>query len=180
MPANHSSEETLIQRAQQGKADAVAELYHLHAGEIFRYCLFRVGDQATAEDLTEEVFLNMVEALPRYVNQGAPFAAWLYRIAHHRVVDYHRRMVHRQTEALPENLMDGASDPEDQAIHQAEIRRLKNALARLDDEQQTVLQLRFVEGYSLEETARLLGKTVGAIKARQHRALRQLAQTLGQ
>ncbi len=139
----------------------------------------RVSDQALAEDLTAEVFLKMLEALPRYVYYGVPFVAWLYRIAHDRVVDYRRRQARRQVEELSEGLVDGRPEPEDQALGQAETSQIRNAMAGLRGEQQTVLQLRFIEGHSLQETARRMGKTTGAVKAMQCRALRQLARKLG-
>lgn len=179
IPADQSSEKALIQQAQQRDAAAVAELYQRHAQQIYRYCLFRVADVAAAEDLTEEVFLNMVEALPRYANQGKPFAAWLYRIAHDRVVDYYRRRVRRPTAELTENLEDAQPGPEAQAIHNAELNRLRSAMSRLSEDDQLVLQLRFVEGCDVEQTARHMGKSIGAAKVLQHRALRRLAQLLG-
>jgi len=178
VPATDPAEPALIRRAQQGEAEALAELYQRHTPAIFRYFFFRVNDQALAEDLTGEVFLHMVEALPRYVERGVPFAAWLFRIAHARLVDHHRRAAHRPTESLSDSQPDRAPSPEDQAHSLAETRRLKKAIAGLTEEQQTVIQLRFVEGYSLEETARVMGKTSGAIKAMQHRALHRLAQQL--
>ena len=178
-PIDHSEESALIRRAQQGDADAAAALYHRHASAIFRYFLFRVSDQAIAEDLAGEVFLRMTEGLPRFSDRGAPFAAWLFRIAHDRLVDYHRQ-ARRQTEELSESLIDSAADPETQAAIQMDSRQLAGLIMALTDEQKTVIQLRFVEGYSLEDTARLMNKTVGAIKALQHRALQNLARKLDQ
>lgn len=178
VPASQSSENEIVRRAQRREVEAVTQLYQLHVREIYRYCLFRVTDEAVAEDLTEEVFLNMLEALPRYVDRGIPFVGWLYRIARARVVDYHRRRARRQTDELTETLADATPGPEDQAIRHAEIHGLKQAMAQLSDDYHTVLQLRFMEGYGLEETARQMGKTIGATKVMQHRALRQLAQLL--
>ena len=178
VPAGNSSEKALVERAQRYEAEAISKLYQLHVGEIYRYCLFRVTDEATAEDLTEEVFLNMVEGLPRYVGRGIPFVAWLYRIARARVVDYYRRGARRQTDELTETLADATPGPEAEAMRRAEIHDLRQAMARLSDDYQTVLQLRFIEGYSVEETARQMEKTIGATKVMQHRAARQLARLL--
>jgi len=174
----HSEEQSLIQRARQGDADAVAELYHRHAPAIFRYLYFRSSDQATAEDILGEVFLEMVKAVPRYTERGAPFAAWLFQIAHSRLVDHHRYTARRETEALTEFLIDHSPSPEAEAAFQVETRRLAEAMGALTDEQKMVIQLRFVEGYNLEDTAQVLGKTTGAIKALQHRALQSLARKL--
>jgi RNA polymerase sigma-70 factor (ECF subfamily) len=128
--------------------------------------------------LAEEVFLNMLQALPRYVDRGIPFVAWLYRIARARVVDFQRQRARRGTEALVNSLADAAPGPEAQAASRAEVRELKRAMAQLSDPYQMVLQTRFMEGCDLEETARRMGKTVGAIKVLQHRALRRLAELM--
>lgn len=175
MPSSSASDQALLHRAQRGEADAIAELYRLHAPAIYRYFYFRVHDRATAEDLTGEVFVKMVEGLPRFVDRGAPLAAWLFRIAHDRVVDHHRRAAHRQTEPLAEALEAGGPGIETQALDRDEMERVRAEVAHLTEEQRTVIQLRFIEGYSLEQCASTLGKTLGAIKALQHRALRQLA-----
>ena len=177
-PIDHTEELILIKRAQRGDADAVAEIYHRHAPAIFRYFFFRLHDQAIAEDLASEVFLKMAQALPYYVERGAPFAAWLFRIAHDRMVDHHRRAARTPTESLSEQLIDDTADPESQAAHRAETNHLAEAVSALPDEQQTVIQLRFIEGYGLEETAQIMSKSVGAVKALQHRALQSLARKI--
>ncbi len=178
VPTTDAKGEALIRRAQEGDAEAMAEIYQLYAPVIFRYFFFRVNDQATAEDLTGEVFLDLVKALPRYVARGIPFTAWLFRIAHARLVDHHRRAAYRQTEELSEALVDHASDPEGEVVDRAGTRRLEEAITALTDEQRMVIQLRFLDRFSLEETAQAMGKTAGAIKALQHRALRELARIL--
>jgi RNA polymerase sigma-70 factor (ECF subfamily) len=178
VPAPNPAEQDLVRRAQAGDADAISELYRTHAPVIFRYCYFRVADRATAEDLTGEVFVKMVEALPRYVERGPPLAAWLFRIAHDRVVDHHRRAARRPQEPLSTRLEDREPGTEAQAVERAELARVQALLLGLTDEQRSVIQLRFIEGFDLDECARILGKNVGAIKALQHRALRQLAARL--
>lgn len=179
VPACDSSDAELVRRAQQRDAEAVTELYRRHAPRIYRYCLFRGVSTAAAEDVTEEVFLNMVEALPRYQERGLPFSAWLYRLAHDRLVDFHRREARQPTTLLGEDLADGAPAPEDQVARRAQIDQLRQTMSRLSEEYQLVLHLRFVEGFALEETARQMNKTIGAIKVLQHRALRRLAQLIG-
>jgi RNA polymerase sigma-70 factor (ECF subfamily) len=177
-PAGNASEKALIERAQQYDAAAISELYQAHVGAVYRYCLFRVTDEATAEDLTEEVFLSMVEALPRYSDRGIPFAAWLYRIARARVVDYQRQQSRHKTEELTSSVSDMTPGPEAQAMSKVDTGHLKEAMGKLSEDYQTVLQLRFMEGYGLEETAQQMRKTVGATKVMQHRALRQMARLL--
>jgi RNA polymerase sigma-70 factor (ECF subfamily) len=179
MPAAGDSVEIeLVRRAKQRDAEAVAELYRLHAPRIYRYCLLHVADASAAEDITEEVFVNMVEALPRYVYRGVPFSAWLYRLAHDRVIDFYRRDGRRPTEDLTDELVDGAPAPEEAVAHLGEIGRLRQAMAQLSDDHQMVLQLRFVEGFDLEQTARHMHKSIGAIKLLQHRAVRRLGELL--
>ncbi len=178
MPTREIEERDLIRRAQQGDAEAATQLYRRHGPAVFRYFLFRLGDETVAEDLTGEVFLQMVRGLPKFEDRGAPLGAWLFRIAHARLVDYHRRSATRQSEPLLDSLPDDNPGPEAESIQRAENRRVQAAIGTLTDEQQTVVQLRFIEGCSLEDAASIMNKSVGAIKALQHRALRRLARAL--
>jgi RNA polymerase sigma-70 factor, ECF subfamily len=176
VPTLPAAELSLVERACQGQAEAVAELYRLHAPAIFRYFYFRVQERTVAEDLTGEVFVKMIEGLPRYQERGHPITAWLFRIAHDRMVDYRRRAALRLTEPLSETHTAPEPDTEAQAVERAERERLRELMGLLTDEQRTVIQLRFIEGYSLEDCARMLHKSTGAIKSLQHRALHQLGQ----
>lgn len=173
------SQEEIIRRAQQGDAEAVAELYRTHAQAVYRYIAYRVANLADAEDLTAEVFLKMVEGLPAYRFTGAPFEAWLYRIAAARIVDYRRRAARHPQAELAESLADGAPIPEEQVQQRGEFEVLREALQQLSDEHQTILILRFIENRSHKEVASILGKTVTAVKTAQYRALTQLAALLG-
>jgi RNA polymerase sigma-70 factor (ECF subfamily) len=168
----------LIRRAQQGEVDALAELYRRHASTIFRYFAFRTHDLAVAADLTGEVFLKMVEGLNGYVDRGVPFVAWLFHIARARMADHYRHSARHPTTSLSDLVVDKGANPESEAADQADLRRLAEGLSRLTDEQKRVIQLRFIEGYSLEEAARIMNKTTGAVKALQHRALQSLARQL--
>lgn len=178
MPEPNAAEQSLVQRARRGEADAVAELYRLHSPTIFRYFYFRVSDRNTAEDLTGEVFVKMVEGLPRYEERGVPITAWLFRMAHDRLVDHHRRSNVRQVETLTDTQEAEGPSPEILALDRSEMQDIRDLIEGLTEDQRTVIQMRFVEGYSLEEAAQILNKTTGAIKALQHRALRQLGQKL--
>jgi RNA polymerase sigma-70 factor (ECF subfamily) len=177
VPDNRSDQE-LVQRARGGHIDAVSELYRRYVQEIYRYCYFRLHDEATAEDLTADVFVAMVESLPRYVDRGLPFTAWLYRIASARLVDYYRRMTHRQADELSDDLVDHSHDIESDVAQRIDVEQIWKALAELTEEQQLVVQLRFIEGKSVDEVAQQLGKSPGSVKALQHRALGQLSQRL--
>ncbi|MBN1284019.1 MAG: sigma-70 family RNA polymerase sigma factor [Anaerolineae bacterium] len=168
-----------IERAQKGDTAAVAALYQTFAPAIYRYIAYRVSADADAEDLTAEVFLKMVEGLPRYRITDAPFEAWLYRIAAARIIDFRRRQTRRPQVPLSEHMTDSTPTPEAQVQHNQEFRALRAALAQLNDEHQTILILRFVERKSHEETAAIMGKSVSAVKSAQHRALSKLAEWFG-
>ena len=169
----------LIKRAQRGDSDAMAALYRRHVGSIVRYIAYRVSDQAVIEDLTAEVFLRMVEGLPKYTITGAPFEAWLYRIAAARVATFYRTRKRRPEEALQDNMQSNQTPPEQTLQNDEELVALRTALSQLNEEQQTILILRFVERKSHEEVATILGKSERAVATAQHRALKKLAKLLG-
>ncbi len=174
-----SSDAELVTRAQQGEVSAIGRLYDRHRESIFRYLWLRLDDRQLAEDLTGDVFMRMLDALPRYRIQGLPFRAWLYRIAHNLLVDYFRKMNHQTTvplEIIEEQTAD--NDP-DRTIEQALLtERLQAALLSLETTQSEVLILRFIAGLTLQETAQSLGKTEAAIKALQYRGLNGLRRAL--
>jgi len=173
-------EARLIKRAQQGEESAVSQLYHDNVQAIFRYVFYRTGDQNVAEDLTAETFLRAIEGLDRYEYRGVPFRAWLYRIANARVADHLRAQARENVQPL-DSIGHGV-DPglENGVATQLEIEKLTALLPRLTEDQQQVLIMRFLSGYSIEETATIMDKTPGAIKSLQHRALRSLARLFEQ
>ncbi len=150
----------------------LGELYDTHAPRIFRYIYHRLGNRALAEDLTSEVFV-------RFLRSGTTpdnVTAFLYRIAHNLVVDHLRR--NPSILSLEETIVDDHADPADFAELEMEKATLRRAIARLTPEQQQVIVLKFLEGFSNEEIAATLGKSLGAIKALQHRALGALRDLL--
>jgi RNA polymerase sigma-70 factor (ECF subfamily) len=168
----------LIQQAKKGDPAAFAEIYDRHQPAIYRYIFYRVGDAATAEDLTSEVFVRLVERIDRFTYRGRPLLAWLYTIARNLVADHHRRAGQPSPLPLDERLMAGTADPEETVARRLTQQRLVAAIAHLTEDQRQVLLLRFVEGLDNETVARLLGKSVGAVKALQHRALAALRRIL--
>jgi RNA polymerase sigma-70 factor (ECF subfamily) len=168
-----------VQRAQSGDSKAVEVIYELYADVIYRYVYYRVSSRRDAEDLTAEVFVKMVEGLPRYRFTGAPFEVWLYRIAGSRVIDFRRRQRRRPESILSDEIADHGTHPEDRIEQAQEIQTLRQALSQLTDDEQTLLILRFVEHKSHQEVAEILHKTPAAVKAMQHRALIRLASLLG-
>jgi RNA polymerase sigma-70 factor (ECF subfamily) len=151
----------------------------MYAQVIFRYIVIRVPTNADAEDLTAEVFVSMVKGLPTYQVTGAPFEAWLYRIAAARVADFYRQSQRRPQTELTENLQDGSLLPEEQILQKQKLDQLRAVLSQLPEEYQTILILRFVERKSHEEVAELLDKSITAVKSIQHRALTRLTELLG-
>jgi RNA polymerase sigma-70 factor (ECF subfamily) len=153
---------------------AISALYRRHVQAIYRYVYYRVGDEHTAEDLTAEVFLRAIEGLPNYEPRDVPFAAWLYRIAQARTADHFRRQRRTATSVLDESWPSGEdpllSQVEESSLHEG----LRAALGQLTTDQQQVIVLKFAGGFSNAEVAGILGKTEGAVKSLQHRALNAL------
>lgn len=170
----------LLEKAQRGEPTAYDRLYNLYADKIFRYLYARLNQRENAEDLTADVFVRLVQTLPRFrVNSARPvasFSAWLYRIAGNLLTDEYRKQRHRHHQDIDQrlDLADRAPGPLQQSASSEESRRLMMALSELGSEQQSVLLYRFAEGFSLTEVAELMGKTVGAVKALQHRAIANL------
>lgn len=171
-------EARLIQRAQQGDEKAISELYRRHVDVVYRYIWARVRDETIAEDLTAQVFLKALEGLPTYQDTGKPFLAWLYRIAYARTVDHWRQQERRVEVPLDEALPTGEPRPGALLEAQDDWMMAIDLLAQLTDDQQAVLMLRFIGEMSLAQVAETLGKTLGATKAVQHRALASLARML--
>jgi RNA polymerase sigma-70 factor (ECF subfamily) len=174
----------LIARAQRGESAAYDRLYNLYADKIFRYLYARLPQRECAEDLTAEVFVRMLRMLPRYrVDRARPVAAfsgWLYRIANNLVTDYYRRQRFRQHTDITDHAEMPCDGP---SLHQhaetsEERGQLWQAIGRLAPEQQAVVIYRFAEQFSLQEVADLMGKSAGAVKALQHRALANLRRML--
>lgn len=177
---DRSEEQRLIRAAQRGDADAFAGLYREHVQIIFRYIYRRVSDTDLAEDLTGDVFMQALRGIQSYRDQGRPFIAWLYTIAHARVVDQYRRNGRRPTEsALDDMPLRSEDDDLDRDVeHQQMLDALQNALTLLTLDQRQVITQRFLEGRDIESVAQRLGKTPTAVKALQHRALNALARHL--
>ncbi|MGB3717608.1 MAG: RNA polymerase sigma factor [Candidatus Promineifilaceae bacterium] len=167
-------EARLTAQALQGNRDAFGDLYELYLEEVYRYVFYRVSNEADAEDLTEQVFLNAWENLPKFL-QSVPFKAWLYRIARNTVIDHYRT---RNKKNLPmnENVSFVAMDdqPEDKVLAQETTVRLIQAISKLSQLHQDVIILRFANGFSTTETAQIVERNVGTVRVLQHRALKAM------
>lgn len=173
-------EKALIKAAQRGDTNAFAQLYRAYVDKVYRYIFFRVESAETAEDLTSDVFLRMVESLPTYQDRAIPLLVWLYRIAHARVIDHYRRSSVRRTEDIDTVDIRVDVDLDLPLVQAYTAEHIREAMRTLTEPQQQVIMLRFIEGFNLEQTAQWMGKTVDAIKAMQYRALQALAQALKQ
>ncbi|GAB4549097.1 MAG: RNA polymerase sigma factor [Anaerolineae bacterium] len=175
-------EQELIRKAQAGDRAAFGALYRACADKIYRYVFYRIGNRESAEDLTAEVFLKMIEGLPSYQDRQIPLMVWLYRIAHARVVDFYRRSKRSVRDIAidaPETRELGDEMDLDASLLEGyRAGQVRQALLMLTESQAQVLQHRFFEGLNLEQTAQAMGKTIDAVKALQYRALQALAQAL--
>jgi RNA polymerase sigma-70 factor (ECF subfamily) len=169
----------LVDRAQRGERDALEELYLLHFDRIYSYLHMSVGNRYDAEDLTTQTFVKMLESVGRFRWQSAPFSAWLFRIAHNLAMDHFRSSRRWQPEEdVPEPPGSEEASAEEQALHAIGRESMLELIDELSTEQQQVLALKFVFNFSNAEVATILGKTEGAIKSLQHRALVSLQKQL--
>jgi RNA polymerase sigma-70 factor (ECF subfamily) len=175
-----SGDAALVARAKQGERAAVAEIYERHHQAVYRYIYYRVGDTTTAEDLTGMVFVRVVEHIDRFVYRGRPLLTWLYTIARNVVVDHHRRTGGAVVVPLDERLVTGEGDVERAAELALTQERLAVGLSHLTEDQRQVILLKFIEARSNKEVAETLGKTIGAVKSLQHRALAALHRILSE
>jgi len=156
------------------------EVYERHFDSIYRYVLLRVGERADAEDLVQEIFLKVLQALPSYKPKGLPISAWLFRIARNHVIDFLRRKKREESKFTREEISEVSAleDPLREAELRADLKRVKEALRDLTDLQREVIALRFGAGLSVAETAKAMGKTENAVKALQHSAISALRRRL--
>ncbi|MFL5918551.1 MAG: sigma-70 family RNA polymerase sigma factor [Gaiellaceae bacterium] len=162
----------LVERGQQGDREALEELYLLHFDRIYSYLHMSVGNRHDAEDLTTQTFLKMLESIKRFRWQSAPFSAWLFRIAHNLAMDHFRATRRWQPEdEVPEPAGEMEPSAEAAAFQSIGRQSMLELIEGLSQEQKQVLTLKFVFNLPNAEVATILGKTEGAIKSLQHRAL---------
>jgi RNA polymerase sigma-70 factor (ECF subfamily) len=173
-----NEEQRVVARATRRDSAAFGILYETHLDRVYRYVYYRVGSTTEAEDLTEQVFLKAWEAIDRYESRGVPFIAWLYRLAHNLVIDHYR--ARRPT--MPLEDVGEAEEPGanilDAVESQLDAEQVREALRKLSPEHQQLIVLRFVEGMSHAEVAQITGKSEGATRVVQFRALQNLARVM--
>jgi RNA polymerase sigma-70 factor (ECF subfamily) len=173
------SDSALIARAQEDP-ETFGLLYKRYVGRIYNYIYYRTGNHHDAEDLTARTFYKALKHFPRYVDKGAPFSAYLYRIAHNIVANWHRDTGRRQIVSF-DNLsitMPRQQEPIAVAERKDEQEQLLQAVRQLPPERQQLLILKLVEQMSNAEIAEVMGRTEGAIKSLYHRTLVALREEL--
>jgi len=172
------TEEYIVQRAINGDREAFTQLYDMHFDRIYRYIYVKVHSQAEAEDLTQDVFIKAYEAIKSYKWMDLPFTAWLFKIAHNRVIDHVRKSSKEKKTSLDEAGAIQVGDPVAMTEQNYEIYQLKLAMEKLPDAQREVATLRFISELSIAEVAAALGKSEGTIKALQFNAVASLRKLL--
>ena len=168
----------LVERARDGDTAAFARLYDLYVDDVYRYLLHRVGDRGLAEDLTSETFLRALRRIDRFRWQGRDVGAWFTTIARNLAVDHFRSSRHRleTTAERPGGTdPDPAPGPEGLLLSGVRDAAVAGAVRRLPADQQEVVVLRFLQDLTVAQTARVMGRSDGAIKSLQYRAVRALA-----
>ncbi len=167
----------IVRRAQAADPHALSAIYERYSPGIYRYIYYRVGDAELARDLHADVFVRMLEGIGSYEDRGWSIGSWLYRIAHDRTIDNLRRRGRQPVTAL-EEWSETCAGPEENLERNARRATVRKALAQLPESQRQVLTLRFLYDLSLQDTADQMGRTVGSVKALQHRAQQALERLL--
>jgi RNA polymerase sigma-70 factor (ECF subfamily) len=167
-----------VKAAQAGDASAFGQLYERYRDPVYRYCLARTGAKVEAEDLVADVFIRAMESLKRYEDRGLPFVAYLFRIARNAAIDRSRRT--RPDMSIDDLVTHPPSgqNVEADAVRHSEQRTLAAALSKLKPDYREVLLLRFVEGYGAADVGRMTGRSEGAVRTLQHRAVERLRREL--
>ncbi len=174
-------ERAIIDAAIAGDEAALAELYNLYFPRVYRYILARMGNPFDAEDLTEEVFLRVLDAIGRFQWREAPFSAWLFRIAHNAVISQRRKEGARgRSSPLSEALPVDSQGPEEMVANRLALNEVMKAADTLPEAQRRVIGYRFAAGLTVAETARAMGKGEGNVKVIQHKAIAKLREMLTQ
>jgi len=168
-----SIEKDVVSRAIKGDGKAFAQLYEEHFDKIYRYVYLKVGNEAEAEDLTQDVFVKALEAIGSYRWRNLPFASWIFRIAHNQVIDYFRKQGKVEKVDLEDDDVAPVdeSNPAHIAEQRFEIAELRENIKKLSPSQREVVSLRFGAELSTAEIAEALGKSTGTVKALQYNGI---------
>ena len=169
-----------IEAAKNGDADSFGFIYEQYADIVFRFVYSQLSHFQDAEDLTEEVFFRIWRSLDSYEHKGIPFIAYIFRIARNAVIDHYRQAARSRNQIPFEEELIGHTkyEPEHQASLNSTQKEIRARLKELREDYRNVLVLRFFSGLTTEETAQALGKTPGAVRVLQHRALAALRKSI--
>jgi len=170
----------LVKAAQEGDMVAFGDLFDRYYDVVFRYVLFRTGDRSLAEDLTQETFVRALRRISSVSYQGRDIGAWFVTIARNLIFDHVKSSRYRLEQTTSEiiELSPTTGGPEQEVLDLATNDELLRCVRKLNPDQQECIQLRFLQGLSVAETAEIMDRNEGAVKALQHRAVRRLAQLL--
>lgn len=173
-------EDEILTRAAQGDREAFGLLYERYVERIFNYVYYRTGNLDDAEDLTARVFQRAMNHIGNYTDRGVPFSAWLYRIAHNLVANWHRDRSRRQEIPLSDAPLPARGEhPEHTLVHSERQEALLRLIRSLPPDRQTLLILKFVEHLSNAEIGQIMGRSEGAVKSLYHRTLLALRDQIG-
>jgi RNA polymerase sigma-70 factor (ECF subfamily) len=179
--ADAHGERALVDAARAGDEAALAELYNLYFPRVYRYIIARMGNPYDAEDLTEEVFLRVLDAIERFQWREAPFSAWLFRIAHNAVISQRRKEGARgRSSPLSDALPMNSQGPDEMVENRIILNEVMRTAETLPEAQRRVIGLRFAAGLTVAETAQAMGKGEGNVKVIQHKAIAKLREILVQ
>lgn len=175
-----SEEETKLVEAARANPAMFEPLYQRYVARIYRYFFFRVGREEDAADLTQQVFLKALNGLPSYRVQGVPFAAWLFRIAHHVASDTYRRRKEGVSWDFvsDDDQLNSEVNPETIFLNQERLADLRQVLTKLDPSKRELLALRFSAGLSVTEIALVIGKNHSAVKKQLTRTLQKIKEQM--
>jgi RNA polymerase sigma-70 factor, ECF subfamily len=171
------TDEIALAQAGEGNREAFGVLYERYVGRIYNYIYYRTGNQSDAEDLTARVFFRAMHHITNYQNRGLPFSAWLYRIAHNLVANWHRDNSRRPEVPLDDSVIvrhHWQEHPEHALLKSQDRDRLLGLIRCLPPDRQQLLILKFVDHLSNAEIGQIMGKTEGAVKSLYHRTLLSL------
>jgi len=180
LPELEYNEEDILARASRDDRDAFGQLYERYVERIFNYVYYRTGNTHDAEDLTARVFQRAMNHIKNYTDRGVPFSAWLYRIAHNLVANWHRDRSRKQEIPLDDlPILPSKEDhPEKNLVRSQEQDALLRIIRKLPGERQNLLILKFVENMSNAEIGQVMGRSEGAVKSLYHRTLLALRDQL--
>jgi len=176
---SQGSEDSLVKRAVQRDREAFASLYDRYVEHVYKHIYYSIPDKSDAEDITQEVFIKAWKAIDKYKYTGAPFVAWLIKIARNLIVDHYKARK-KEVPLVELEAYSQSDETNPEATAEASLNRdyVRNAILKLKGEKQKVILMHFIDGFSYEEIAKVLNKSEGAVRVIQYRALHELRHML--